>query len=226
VSRRVAQINTKECEPFVLGVHYARRWPSISAAFGLYRDERLVGVVTYGVPASAPLREGVAGKGMASFVWELNRLCLLDNQKNDASFLVSRSLRMVGDKIIVSFADISKGHTGYVYQACNFLYCGLSAKRTDWKVRGREHLHGQTIADEFRGAESRAEAMRAKYGDDFYLEDRPRKHRYIYCAGRKPFRRLALSSLRYPVEPYPKEPTSAAAAPPRVEMPIQARMFQ
>jgi hypothetical protein len=68
-----------------------------------------------------------------------------------------------------------------------------------------EHKHGQTIADEFRGVANRAQAMRDKYGDRFYLQDRPRKHRYIYIHGSKSFKRLALSSLRYKIEKYPKK---------------------
>jgi hypothetical protein len=125
--------------------------------------------------------------------------------KNEASFLVSRSLKMLPkNKIVVSFADTSMGHVGYVYQATNFIYCGLSAKRTDWKVRGKEHLHGQTISDEFRGVKNRAKAMREKYGDDFYLAPRPRKHRYIYIVGSKSFKRDVIESLKYPILPYPK----------------------
>src|SRR5690606_39337100 len=102
------------------------------------------------------------------------------------------------------YADTAQGHKGYVYQACNFLYCGLSAKRTDWKVKGKEHLHGQTIADEFRGVPNRAEAMRNKYGDDFYLAPRPRKHRYVYIVGSKTFKRKVMNALKYGVEEYPK----------------------
>lgn len=91
-----------------------------------------------------------------------------------------------------------------IYQATNFIYTGLSAKRTDWKIKGREHLHGATVADESRGQENRAEWMRAKYGDDFYLEDRPRKHRYVYLCGNNKQRTAMRSALRYAVEPYPK----------------------
>lgn len=201
----VKPIARADCAPFILEIHYAKRWPSISYAFGLFRDGVLEGVVTYGTPASAPLRSGIAGPELAHAVLELNRLCLSSNVRNDASFLVGRSLKLLPkNRIIVSFADISQGHVGYVYQATNFLYCGLSAKRTDWAVRGREHLHGQTIADEFRGVPNRAQAMRNKYGDDFYLKPRPRKHRYIITTGSKTFRRRVLSHLRYKIEDYPK----------------------
>lgn len=106
--------------------------------------------------------------------------------------------------IVVSFADTEQGHHGYIYQATNWIYTGLSAKRTDWKVKGKEHLHGVTVADEFRGQPDRGQLMRAKYGDDFYLEDRPRKHRYIYLIGSKTQRKRWRKSLKYGEEPYPK----------------------
>ena len=201
---QVKKISRADCEPFIIGIHYAKRWPSITYAFGLFRDGELAGVVTYGTPPSAPLRRGVAGDDYVGSVIELNRLCLVDNIKNEASLLVGRSLRMIGNKIVVSFADTEQGHTGYVYQACNFRYYGLSAKRTDWKVSGLEHLHGQTIADEFRGVKNRAEAMRKKYGDKFYLAPRPRKHRYVYVTGDKRFRAAATKAIKYTEQPYPK----------------------
>lgn len=201
----VRAIERNDCEEYILGIHYARRWPSISYAFGLYLDGNLCGVVTYGTPPSATLKRGVAGDEYKQDVLELNRLCLRNNKKNEASLLVGRSLRMLpANKIVVSFADTEQEHTGIVYQATNFIYCGLSAKRTDWKVKGKEHLHGQTIADEFRGVKNRAQAMRNKYGDDFYLAPRPRKHRYIFIVGSRGYKKKVKQALRYGVEPYPK----------------------
>lgn len=201
----VKVIQRKDCEPYILSIHYARRWPSISYAFGLFLDDQLCGVVTYGTPLSSTLRVGIAGSEYKSDVLELNRLCLLNNIKNEASILISRSLKLLPkNKIIVSFADTNQGHNGYVYQATNFLYCGLSAKRTDWKIKGREHLHSQTISDEFRGVKNRAKAIRDKYGDDFYLAPRPRKHRYIMLIGDKKYRKKVKQQLRYKLEPYPK----------------------
>lgn len=201
----VKSVTRQDYLPFLLNIHYARRVPSVSWAFGLFIGDHLEGVVTYGTPSSAPLRRGVCGDAFKSNVIELNRLVLLSNEKNHASFLVGRSLRLLeGNKIVISFADTSQGHTGYVYQATNFLYCGLSAKRTDWKIRGMEHLHGQTIADEFRGHPNRAKAMREKYGDDFYLAPRTRKHRYVTFIGTRKFKKNARQSLLYAVEVYPK----------------------
>jgi hypothetical protein len=201
----IKPITRGDCAPFILEIHYARRWPSISYAFGLFDGGELIGIATYGTPPSAPLRKGIAGDEYKSDILELNRLCLKYNRKNEASQLIGGSFKLLPkNKIIVSFADTSMGHEGKVYQATNFLYCGLSAKRTDWKVKGKEQLHGQTVADEFRGIKNRAEAMRSKYGDDFYLSPRPRKHRYIYIIGSKKYKREALKAIKYKIEPYPK----------------------
>lgn len=198
-------ITRADCTNYILNIHYAKRWPSVSYAFGLYLDDELCGIVTYGSPPSAPLKKGIAGEENKGDVLELNRLCLLNNKKNEASILVGRSLRMLPmNKIIVSFADTEQGHTGCVYQATNFIYCGLSAKRTDWKVKGKEHLHGQTIADEFRGVKNRAQAMRDKYGDDFYLKPRSRKHRYVFIVGSKGYKRRIKNALKYKIAEYPK----------------------
>lgn len=201
---RVERVSRNQCAPFILGIHYARRWPSISYAFGLFNGSELIGVVTYGTPPSGTLKRGIAGAEYADKVLELNRLCLKYNRKNEASRLVGASLKMLPESIVVSFADTEQGHKGYVYQACNFTYHGLSAKRTDWKVKGKEHLHGQTIADEFRGVKNRVQAMRDKYGDAFYLAPRSRKHRYIYIVGDKRFKRAVRKAIKYKREEYPK----------------------
>jgi hypothetical protein len=211
---RVAPVSRTACAPLILDVHYARRWPSISYAFGLFDGDDLRGVVTYGTPPSAPLRSGIAGPDYAGSVLELNRLVLRHNEHNEASRLVGGSLRLLPQSIVVSFADTAQGHTGTVYQACNFLYFGLSAKRTDWKIKGEEGLHGQTIADRYRGVDDRAAAIRKDYGDRFYLAPRSRKHRYIYLAGDKRWRKAARAAIRYEQQKYPKEPTCPPASNP------------
>lgn len=189
----VKRVTRKECEEYILDIHYAHRWPSISYAYGLYDNDELVGIISFGTPPSSPLRIGIAGTEFADKVIELNRLVLKYNRKNEASFLIGNALKLLykdrGDSIVISFADTEQGHVGTVYKATNFKYYGLSAKRTDWKIKGKEHLHGQTVADEFRGKPNRSQLMRDKYGDDFYLKDRPRKHRYIYILGPKAFKK-------------------------------------
>jgi len=203
--REIKLVARKDYLPFMLDIHYAKRIPSVSYSYGLFKNKKLEGVVSYGTPPSSTLRRGIAGDDYISDILELNRLVLRCNHKNDSSWLIANSLKALPrNKIIVSYADTSQDHVGYVYQATNFIYTGLSAKRTDWKVRGKEHLHSQSIIDEFRGQPNRSKLMREKYGDDFYSVDRPRKHRYIFIVGSKSYRKRALKNLKYPIVNYPK----------------------
>jgi len=206
MSYEVRQITRAECEPYVMHIHYARRWPSITWAFGLFEDGVLCGIVSYGTPPSPTLRKYLAGIRFESKVIELNRLCLKNNKKNEASILVSRSIKLLPkSKIIVSYADTSQSHTGCVYQACNFIYTGLSVAGDVYKIKGRPDLHNITILDEFRGkGVNRAEALKDKYGDSLYTEPNSRKHRYIYIHGNQRFKKAVMLDLKYAIRKYPK----------------------
>lgn len=228
MSLSVRPVTRMDCQPFVIGIHYARRWPSMTYAFGLFDGDELVGVVTYGTPMSSTLKTGLAGEENAEHVIELNRLVLRHNRPNEASFLVGRSLRelgKLGDFIVISYADTTQGHAGFVYQACNFTYHGLSARFTDVKVRGQEHLHHASIGDKFRHHPNRRQVMREHFGDDLIEEERARKHRYVYCVGSRRFVRQARAAIRYPQEPYPKEVGERHDVPRRPDDPDQPRLL-
>jgi hypothetical protein len=108
----------------VVDHHYLHRRPPISFAHGVELDGRLLGVVTYGVPASRHLQKS-ACPSRPDLVLELNRLWLNDAlPKNSESWFVSRSLRMLPPRIVVSYADPLHGHLGYIYRALNFDYAG------------------------------------------------------------------------------------------------------
>ena len=125
------------------------------------------------------------------------------------SFFVAQCLRQLPQpNVIVSYADTSQNHHGYIYQATNWIYTGLSAKRPDYKIKGLD-LHSASITDSLGRTDKKegikqVELLREKYGDDFYMEDRPRKHRYFYFIGNKKQRKEMRSNLAYKIEPYPK----------------------
>jgi hypothetical protein len=199
----VLPIKNEETYPWLLKKHYAKRIPQIMYAFGLYEDSVLLGVVTYGIPASPSLCMGICGKEWSDKVLELNRLCLQDNNKNQSSFLVANSIKLLPKPtIVVSYADQAQGHVGYVYQATNFLYTGISAKRVDWTVKGFEHKHSKTLSDGMT-----LESIKEKYKDDFYYTERSRKHRYILFHGDKKQKKTMRNLLKYDVLPYPKGDT-------------------
>ena len=192
VNKYVRRISYEETKPFLLNIHYARRMPCITDAFGLFVDGKMVGVVTYGVPASRPLCVGIAGESNAQNVLELNRLCIspdVEGGRNYASYLVSHSLKMLpSGTFVVSYADTAWSHVGYVYQATNFLYTGLSAKRND--TYQPNSLHPRAYDKENHSS---------------LMQTRSQKHRYIYLVGDKRTRKRMLSELKYKVyDHYPK----------------------
>lgn len=198
----VQSIKAQDCHWWLINLHYAKRIPSISYAFGLLQDGNLVGIVTYGTPPSSTLCRGICGPDYQTQVLELNRLVLKNNLHNEASILVSQSLKLLpSPSIIVSFADSAQNHIGYVYQATNFIYTGLSAKFIDPQVKGFEHQHHATYAHGLSNAE-----VVAKYGaDNVTWVERSRKHRYLYFIGSKSQKRTYMAALRYQVQSYPKQ---------------------
>jgi hypothetical protein len=209
----VAAINNKQTYPYLLNIHYARRIPSITYAFGLFQAGELVGVVTYGTPPSPTLRKGVAGPDWADKVLELNRLVLRHNRPNEASFLVSNSLKLLPrPRIVVSYADATQGHEGYVYRATNFLYTGLIINnRPAYLLHSEPNTQHVTVCDRYRQAKGRdaslsKAALTAFYGQDLYVGRFPNKHRYIMLLGSRTEKRRAQAALRYSTQPYPDAP--------------------
>lgn len=183
----VKQIESRLTHDFILTKHYAQRLPSISYAFGLYKNDELVGVCTIGKPASPSLCIGICGEKYASKVYELNRLVTVDGlPKNTLSWFVSRVLRALRqeDLVIVSYADTGMGHHGFIYQACNFLYTGMTKERTDKYTPNNKHSRHYT--DEY----------------NHLRKVRTAKHRYVYFTN--PKNRALREALRYEVLPYPK----------------------
>lgn len=185
------EINGKDTYDLLLTVHYAKRIPSISYAYGAYEDNCLVGCVTFGKPASPSLCKGICGEQFKDKVYELNRLVIISEEKNLPSQLIGYALRQLKKKdlILVSFADLNMNHHGYVYQATNWLYTGLSAKHTDiYVTQGKHNRHYDT--------NELTKHLRVL---------RSRKYRYVYFATNKRNKKIYLDHLNYPIiKPYPK----------------------
>jgi len=146
-------------------------------------------------------------------IYELNRLCVNDGlPRNALSFFVSQCLQMLPKPMcIVSYADTGHNHHGYIYQATNWLYTGLSAPFKDYMVKGMEGMHNASIldlvgrSDGKQGHLDKVKLLKEKFGEEnVYMVERSRKHRYFYFIGSKTERRKMRSLLIYDKEPYPK----------------------
>lgn len=166
-------ITSKTMNEVVVSNHYAHRAVPCSWSFGCFNERELLGVISFGKPASPHLCRGICGDDNASRVYELNRLWL-DNRcpKNSESRFISWSIRELSklrpSLILVSYADTGAGHSGMIYAATNWIYTGLSDKRSSGdKVVGNKHSrHSRTM-------------------DEATIIPRTRKHRFVYfCNGR------------------------------------------
>lgn len=200
----VKSIDNYLCREWCLKKHYAKRLPPIEYAFGLFDNNLIMqGIVTYGTPVSSTLRNLWNGEYK---LMELNRLIINEGlEKNVLSYLVSQSLKKLPTPMVIaSYADTSQNHHGYIYQATNWIYTGLSAKFKEWKVRGMENMHHSTIHDLSRGKNNRLQWLKDKFGDDLIEIDRPRKHRYFYFIGNKNQCNNMRKLLPYKIQLYPK----------------------
>ena len=185
----VTSIKYDECKEWLLYKHYAKRLCSISYAFGLFHKDILIGVCTFGKPASNSLCVGVCGAENSEYVFELNRLCVNDDlPKNTLSYFVSKCLKMLPPLIVVSYADTSQNHHGYIYQATNWIYTGKTKERTD--IGNEDGTHSRHY-DKSMNTET-------------FRKFRSSKYRYIYFTGSKTQRKIWNNELNYPKLLYPK----------------------
>ncbi len=151
----------------------------------------------------------MAGDKNQYSVLELNRLVILPQYSgnNNASYLIAHSLKMLPSRtFVVSYADTAWSHVGYVYQATNWLYTGLSAKRNDtYQPNG---LHPRAYD-------------KGNHSD--LKQTRSQKHRYVYLVGNKREKKEMRKELKYKVYPqYPKgDETRYDINNPKAVVPIQ-----
>lgn len=188
--------------PIIIKNHYLHRKSQAIYCFGLYEidgkeegffyEDKLVGCITYGLPASPNVCRGICGEQYFNDVIELTRLWICDSVgKNAESFLIGNTIKKINKKIIVSYSEPDFGHVGTVYQATNFIYTGLTAKRTN-----RVAIDGST---------KKHNRHECKKKEGTILVPRPRKHRYIYFNVKQKERVELINALKYEIKPYPKK---------------------
>lgn len=193
-------IDHKVATQFLMPKHYSGRKPQISIAFGWYKHQiqgdqepsldGLMAVCTIGKPASPSLCVGICGAEHSSRVYELNRLCRVDDWNEPLSQFVGAVIRRVrsDDWILVSYADSGMHHNGYIYQATNFIYTGVTKERSDKYTEGNKH------------------SPHYEKNDSTGLRKiRTAKHRYVFfCTNNKRLKKQWLACLKYPICEYPK----------------------
>ena len=189
---KIIEIAGLETHEWLLTKHYAHRLPSIIHAFGLFSDNKMIGVITFGNPP-CPTETML---WQPYFLYELNRLAVIDGlERGVLSFFVSHALEMLPKPCtVISYSDIDYGHHGYIYQATNWIYTGIGSvnqKRylmqngTERHSRNKNHINMRRVKE-----------VKLSTG----------KHRYFYFLGSKKDKKIMKEMLmkRYAIKKYPK----------------------
>ena len=189
----VKPIENKIAKEWIIKKHYSHRLPNMIYSFGLFQKNKLVGITTFGV-SNTPHNEMICGNLSVGKILELNRVVILEDAPlNCASLMISRIIKWLKNyskyKIIISYADTKYNHSGYIYQASNFLYCGISKGSKKKTLKG---MHPRT---------QRKDMINQEY-ENIETSD---KHRYIKFIGDKKENEELLKFLKYRVMKYPKD---------------------
>lgn len=148
----VRPISNKLARDIAKEKHYLHRTPNSSFAFGLFSpdDFEPKGIVIFGTPSSNRISKSICPSNV-KLVIELNRLWIDDDAPfGAASWFVSRALKALPPRIVVSYADTAikdsrdgRAHDGKVYQALSFFYAGKSSPRKEWRMPGSSRNSGK-----------------------------------------------------------------------------------
>ena len=209
----VRQAKIEIVRPLIEKVHYAHSWPGTATHyFGLFHDEKCVGVAIYGAVTVPALRRSIV-KDNAIRILELQRLVVTTPVENAASALIGKSLQLlskiIGGAIIISYADSGHGHVGIIYQATNWYFAGLSAGgEKTFIVNGRK-IHGRTYR--YHGGTSGVEIAGSA----------TKKYRYVTVVGPPRERKHLLGQLLWRRNrEYPKAAKQTYDAPNQNRKPI------
>lgn len=121
----VKLVESEQIKEFVKKWHYSRtiKGVNISYCFGLYDKGILIGAIIYGTIGMPNVWKGYSDN--KEDIIELRRLCCIDDTpKNTESYFISKTIKWLKNntkiKKIISYSDLTYGHTGIVYRASNF----------------------------------------------------------------------------------------------------------
>lgn len=194
---KVEHVSFQSIRSFVEKHHYSHKVSGliIQHCFGLFRPRpeffgipEMVGSIIYTLPTIQGVRAKYSPDDPDKCL-ELSRLvCIDDTPKNAESFFISKTLlwlkRNTDTKIVVSYADPMHGHSGIVYKASNFEYCGVTEARKEYIIDGKSY-HERAFCKPF--VSNKFALARARYdsGDkDVYFNRLKPKHIYTYTLNR------------------------------------------
>jgi hypothetical protein len=172
----VKQISKEEASSLLIPYHYLTKESKGFRSgynYGAFIDGKLLVVCIFTCPTVPELVKGCFGLGRKEQegIFELGRLVKHPDANGNLilSQVVARATKELRKatkvKAILSYAD-SRYHTGYIYQALNFKYYGLTKQKTDFWFEQEDGSYIKHIRGKVKGSKGE-------------WRPRPRKHRYL-----------------------------------------------
>lgn len=170
--KRISKNDVKDLIPYHYLVEQSKGFRS-GYNYGTYANNQLQIACVFHSPSVPETVKGCFGfkRNEQKEVFELGRL--IKNPKSDSNIILSQFVALAikqlrkdtNVKALITYAD-SRYHFGYIYQALNFKYYGLTSKKSDFWFEQEDgsyvkHTRGKIVG---------------KKGE---WRTRPQKHRYL-----------------------------------------------
>jgi hypothetical protein len=204
------QLEMKEIEYSIAKIyinenHYSHTLGcSIQLSLGFYYKDELCTAIIYGDPVGINVKSFLQTE---SKPLELVRLFSKDGlPKNTESYCLSKSFKYLKEKYsqfkyLISYADPNHGHCGYIYQATNWKYIGLSSKDGHPTI----HIDGKNVHPRSlysKHGTSSIVVLKEIYGNRLETIEKLQKHVYLMCLGNH--RECKEWYSKFTFLPYPK----------------------
>lgn len=193
--------------------HYSKCVPKAKVVrLGAWENETFIGVVMFGSGATPQIGSPYGLK--QTEICELTRVALAKHI-TPVSRIVALCLRFLkkrssGLRLVVSFADVGRGHHGGIYQAGGWLYAGGSETH-GYRVHG-ETIHPKTLYMRYGKGGQSIPWLRSNVDPNAERVVSGFKHRYLMPLDDDMRKRI--EPLR---KPYPKRVTSADSGTPGIQ---------
>lgn len=193
----VKRIPCKQAKEYIIKNHYSHGCHNgPSPCYGLFEKGDLIGVLMFATPCSENVRASVFGNQYKDSVTELHRLHILDvTPKNTESWFISRCLKLLKQdkpqiKAVISFSDLTAGHSGVIYQATNAYRIGKTGKATFYIDENGRLRHPRQCGTNITKEMAKKKGWQAVKRDS--------KNRYLYILGNsKKERKQYISMCKY-----------------------------
>ena len=171
-------------------------------------DEEPLGVVCFG-RANGTRSHNICGDEHRHLAICLERgACVHYAHQHAGSFLVSQACKWMARhtqyRIFFAYSDQEAGEVGTIYQACNWIYQGISPGRHD---KSRPVITDWETGEEFT---ARIARRRGLYMTDIYnnprytVRNQRGKGKYVWFEGSRSEKRYFRNQMVHPECPYPK----------------------